>query len=69
MYCAECECCPLCGETETYTKQKGPHIGLYCKGCNRWIKWIQQNKKIQQEDEVFESYKVSNDDDTPPWEE
>lgn len=32
--------CKKCGSNNTYKNPKGQHIGLYCKNCNKWIKWI-----------------------------
>lgn len=34
IYCKEH---PTSGTT---IKQKGPHIGVYCTHCNKWLKWI-----------------------------
>ncbi len=32
--------CPDCPENEEYSYvRRGPHIGLYCGSCGRWIKW------------------------------
>jgi len=33
--------CPKCNGVETYTEQKGKHIGLYCKKCG-YIKFLAQ---------------------------
>jgi hypothetical protein len=33
--------CPHCGASDNFfTKEKSPHIGLYCRSCDRWIRWI-----------------------------
>lgn len=32
--------CPSCGSLNLYTQQKGIATGLYCKDCNKWIKWL-----------------------------
>jgi len=34
------KCCKHCGGTTFYVKEVGPHKGLYCRGCNRWQKWL-----------------------------
>ena len=38
--------CSHCGSTDIYTKPKTPHIGLYCRACGKWIKWLPQEKTI-----------------------
>lgn len=37
--------CPHCGcdVMPTY-KTKGPHIGEYCNGCGRWVRWVPKSK-------------------------
>lgn len=32
--------CKNCGSTDFYTKAKGPHMGVYCCHCNKWLKWL-----------------------------
>jgi len=32
--------CTHCGSESLYTKQSGPHIGLYCSECSRWLRWL-----------------------------
>lgn len=40
--------CPRCGENHIgYLNQRGPHIGLYCTGCDGWIKWLSAAEKKQ----------------------
>lgn len=34
--------CPHCRSSDLYTEGKDPHIGLYCRSCGKWIKWIPQ---------------------------
>jgi len=34
--CIHCEC------EDYYLQEKGKHIGLYCRCCNKWIQWIKQ---------------------------
>lgn len=31
--------CP-CGETSGEIIPKDAHLGLYCVGCHRWVKWV-----------------------------
>lgn len=32
--------CDKCGCTNFYTEIKGSQIGLYCRDCNKWVKWF-----------------------------
>lgn len=38
--------CKHCGSKDTYTKEKGPHLGLYCSKCKKWIKWLSKTNDI-----------------------
>lgn len=39
--------CKHCGNDENFViKQKGPHTGLYCEDCGRWICWLKENNKV-----------------------
>lgn len=31
-----------CGCTDMRFENKGPHIGVYCEDCDKWVKWINQ---------------------------
>lgn len=33
--------CP-CGSTSTSQHSSGPHIGLYCNSCGKWLQWLPQ---------------------------
>lgn len=33
-------CCKEHPDAGTIIKLKGPHIGVYCKQCGRWLRWI-----------------------------
>lgn len=39
--------CPLCNSTDLFTEEKGPHLGLYCSKCHRWIKWVSQGHILE----------------------
>lgn len=70
--------CPECGSTEFDQKPKGPHMGLYCHKCGRWITWVPQKKthkpttnfrQIEGEYEEKEPSPYDGDfDDSLPWE-
>lgn len=34
----------LCEHEETFREAVGPHMGLYCKICGRWIKWLNKTE-------------------------
>lgn len=37
--------CSKCNNADDFViTRKGPHIGLYCKKCGAWIKWIKKNE-------------------------
>lgn len=38
-----CKCGNKGGANKFYTKE-GTHVGLYCKKCNKWIKWLPQSE-------------------------
>lgn len=62
--------CPKCGNDSFYTKRKGPHIGLYCKKCDMWQKWIKQNKNSFKPIPIKENKIVNNEpdnDEEVPW--
>ena len=33
---------PACGCTCGYVQRAGPHVGIYCAGCGKWITWLDQ---------------------------
>ncbi len=70
-------CCKLHPDAGTIIQVKGPHIGVYCKQCGKWLKWITINEvdecvkpelkvtsaqTIKTKDIVLDN---SNDDDVP----
>lgn len=36
-------CCKSHPDVGTLIRLKGPHIGVYCKQCGKWLKWISIN--------------------------
>ena len=38
------EKCNKCGCEEFYTKESGKQTGLYCKKCDKWIKWLSKKE-------------------------
>lgn len=38
--------CRTCGFSATYVERRGPHVGEYCAGCSRWLRWVWQNRPL-----------------------
>ena len=36
--------CNKCGSLSLFTEQKGSNIGLYCRSCGSWQKWLNKNE-------------------------
>lgn len=36
--------CKKCCSDKYILKEKGPHLGLYCKNCGHWVQWIKKPK-------------------------
>lgn len=34
-----------CGNKDFFFKEKGAHLGIYCKKCGRWLKWSDKNER------------------------
>lgn len=45
-YCPACDC-----EVEPYKKEVGQDTGLFCYGCNGWIKWIEKSESVKYQEE------------------
>ena len=39
--------CPKCGGMDFFIAEKGPHKGLYCVRCGKWIKWLGKREYIK----------------------
>ena len=37
--------CPECKSDDFFFLEAGPHIGIYCKTCGRFLKWADKNEK------------------------
>lgn len=55
--------CERCGSYTYEVREKGPHIGLYCKCCGKYIKWLSKKEKEQYGIIAIETKKSSNDVD------
>lgn len=40
--------CKWCGNKngEYYLQENGPHYGLYCGVCDRWVKWVKRDEML-----------------------
>lgn len=36
--------CRKCGSSSLFTEQMGSNIGLYCRSCGSWQKWLNKNE-------------------------
>jgi len=37
--------CPHCHASAGFDqREKPPHLGLYCRSCGRWVKWIRRTE-------------------------
>lgn len=75
--------CKQCGSHTYETRYKKPHVGLYCKCCGKYIKWLSSKEKKEygvvtsedlNEPDVREAKQLSIDDyyepnglDEVPW--
>jgi len=37
--------CTYCGSLNLQQREKGPHLGLFCNDCGRWLGWIPRRRK------------------------
>ena len=61
-----------CGNTmKFFTETKGNSIGLYCKECGKWIKWLDKNEArlFELKQEVIKDKVVCEKDYRPQIEE
>lgn len=38
--------CKNCGPVGADVRHQEMHIGAYCNGCGRWIKWVRQTPEL-----------------------
>ena len=46
--------CKCCGSKNFYTKAKGPHMGVYCCHCNKWLKWLKGGRGLKSKQTVID---------------
>ena len=55
--------CNKCGYSSLFTAQMGSNIGLYCKSCGAWQKWLSKNEaRLFAENNKVEGSSVQTDD-------
>lgn len=49
-----------CGCTDMFVQSKGNNIGLYCKSCGKWQKWLSKDEfRVFEHDKAYE-YLIDN---------
>lgn len=46
--------CKKCGSTNLEVRKSGPHIGLYCKDCGAWNRWLKKEETIPVQEKTEE---------------
>ena len=55
--------CRKCGSSSLFTEQTGSNIGLYCRSCGSWQKWLNKNEvRLFSENNKEEESSVHVDD-------
>ena len=55
--------CNKCGSSSLFTEQRGSNIGLYCRSCGSWQKWLNKNEtRIFAENNKVEEPSIQVDD-------
>lgn len=49
-----------CGCTDMFVKLNGNNIGLYCKSCGKWQKWLNKNEFRAFEHNKSHEYIINN---------
>jgi hypothetical protein len=49
--------CRKCGSIDLFIKENGPQVGLYCKDCGAWQKWIGKDERRLVEMQLSEQSK------------
>lgn len=37
--------CTKCGSTRVVKREVGPHIGVFCAECDKWLRWEKRKSK------------------------
>lgn len=54
--------CKYCGnDNEFKLIPCGPHIGIYCAKCGKWLKWVKQKEVDKNHQITMEEYMASLD--------
>jgi hypothetical protein len=41
------EFCRHCGSIALDMRTRGPHLGIYCARCSRWLGWVPQGRPVK----------------------
>lgn len=52
--------CPHCGSIDVFVANDGPHVGEYCGGCGKWIKWAgkEEARLVQRQQEMYKDDRI-----------
>lgn len=54
--------CKYCGnDNEFKLIPRGPHMGIYCAKCGKWLKWVKQKEVDKNHQITMEEYMASLD--------
>lgn len=54
--------CKYCGnDNEFKLIPRGPHMGIYCAKCGKWLKWVKQKEFDKNHQITMEEYMASLD--------
>lgn len=52
--------CKYCGnDNEFKLIPRGPHMGIYCAKCGKWLKWVKQKEVDKNHQITMEEYMAS----------
>ena len=62
--------CRQCGATanskDLLLKQSGKHIGVYCRTCRSWLKWLRQRADIAAKSPLPDQHPLPDQQQDPP---
>ena len=54
--------CKYCGNDNKFKLiPRGPHMGIYCAKCSKWLKWVKQKEVDKNHQITMEEYMASLD--------
>lgn len=55
------EPCKNCGSFLYEVRYRSPHVGLYCKCCGKWIKWLSKKERNRYVDITLSDVSVAEE--------